>query len=227
MSRYNIFLDHSTEWLLVLFTFFLVVFTGLLWWSTRKLWLAGERQREDARIAADRQFEINQQSIKLAREEFVSTHRPRIILREAIIGSVLEGEPVSIHFHVANIGETKWTIIRSSVSVEVVSVDRLMLHPSVEVKDDLGKIELGPGGAVLLKFQGETPKWEAEKFKMKASQTTAGVIERRDFKILFCGQLVYLDQNGTPRRTAFRRELIPERQRFYRIPNEPDLDYGD
>jgi hypothetical protein len=227
MSRYNIVLEHSTEWLLVLFTFFLVVFTGLLWWSTHKLWLAGERQREDARIAADRQFEINQQSIKLAREEFVSTHRPRIILREAIIGSVLEGEPVSIHFHVANIGETKGTITRNSVSVEVVSVDRLMLHPSVEVKDDLGKIELGPGGAVVLKFQGETPKWETEKFKMKAFQTTAGVIERRDLKIHFFGQLVYLDQNGISRRTAFRRELLPERQRFYRIANEPDLDYGD
>jgi hypothetical protein len=29
------------------------------------------------------------------------------------------------------------------------------------------------------------------------------------------------------RRTAFRRELHPERQRFYRIPGEPDLDYSD
>jgi hypothetical protein len=227
MSHDDLLLQHPTEWLLVVFTFFLVVFNGLLWWSTRKLWQAGERQREDARIAANRQFEINQQSIKLAREEFVSSHRPRIILREAIIGSLLEGEPISIHFHVANIGETKGTIIRSSVSLEIVSVDRLMLHPSVEVKDDLGTIELGPGGAVLLKFQGETPKWEAEKFKIKSFQTTAGVIERRDFKIHFSGQLVYLDENGVPRRTAFRRELIPERQRFYRIQNEPDLDYSD
>jgi hypothetical protein len=34
---YDTFLDHTAEWLIA-------IFTGTLWWSTRKLWLAGERQ---------------------------------------------------------------------------------------------------------------------------------------------------------------------------------------
>jgi hypothetical protein len=43
-----------SDWLLVLFNLFLVVFTGLLWWSTQALWRVtreiGERQSLDTRV---------------------------------------------------------------------------------------------------------------------------------------------------------------------------------
>jgi hypothetical protein len=48
------------------FTIVLAFSTILLWWSTRNLWLAGEEQRRESKITTDRQFEITQQSIKLA-----------------------------------------------------------------------------------------------------------------------------------------------------------------
>src|SRR5262245_29502660 len=92
-----------TDWLLLVFMLVLSIVTGLLYQatsdlrrSTDKLWDAGERQIEAVQKNADRQFEVTQQSITLARDEFLSTHRPKIILREAIIGSMLEGEPVTI-----------------------------------------------------------------------------------------------------------------------------------
>jgi hypothetical protein len=71
---------------------------------------------------------------------------------------------------------------------------------------------------------------ERRSFKEKSqavSGATVGVKLWRDATIHFFGQFIYVDQSGIWRRTAFRRYLIPERQRFYRIPDEPDLDYSD
>jgi hypothetical protein len=172
-------------------------------------------------------IKLAREQLELARNEFTSTHRPRIILREAIIGSVLDGEPISILMHFANVGETGGKIVRSLVSTEIVSVERLMMHPTVDIKNDLGEIDLGPGEAKLIRFPKETPKWEAEKFRLKSFDVVGGVKTRRDFSIHLVGQIIYLDELGAPRRTAFRRELLPERQRFYRVPDEPDLDYID
>jgi hypothetical protein len=212
-------------------------FTGTLWnatkgleKSTQKLWETAENQRLEAAESAERQFKITQDSIKLARDEFNSTHRPRIILREAITGSLMEGGPISVHFHLANVGETTGRIIRSSVKVQIVprDVPLLLLHGSVENQYDLGEIVLGPGQAILLKFAGETPQWDNNRFSQKSYQSTNGVVLYRDATIHFFGQFIYIDQLlGIWRRTAFRRQLIPERQRFYRIPDEPDLDYSD
>jgi hypothetical protein len=52
-------------------------------------------------------------------------------------------------------------------------------------------------------------------------------IERRDVETILTGQLIYIDEIGTQRRTAFIRILKPERQRFYPVADEPDLDYSD
>jgi hypothetical protein len=188
------------------------VFTGTLWWSTRGMLKATS---DNIKLMRDH--------LMLGRNEFISTHRPKIILREAIIGSVLEGKPISVIMHFANVGETAGTIVRSHVSVEIVSVDRLMLHPTVDNTNDFGEIKLGPGEARLVRFPKETPTWEGEKFKLRSLQTTEGVKTRRDFTVHLVGQLIYMDELRTPRRTAFRRELYPERQRFYRIMTNPIL----
>jgi hypothetical protein len=225
------FFEAHDKGIVALFTVILAISTILLWGATRNLWIEARQQRSDSKIFADQQFKITQESIKLARDEFISTHRPKIILREAIIGSVLEGEPISVQYHLANIGETTGRIIRSMVRTEVVTrQQRLLLHGSVENQNELGEIVLGPGEAILLKFDRDTPKWNVTQFQeksMKVATAPGGVLVYRDAKIHFSGQLIYVDDAGTPRRTAFRRELIPERQRFYRIPDEPDQDYGD
>jgi hypothetical protein len=227
--RFSKFLDHYSALITAIATAAIGYFTFTLKKSTDNLWNESKKQRTEARLAADRQFETTQQSIKLAREEFISSHRPRIILREAIIGSVLEGQPISVHYHLANVGETTGRIIRSSIKVEVVprGAERLLLHGSVETQYDLGDIVLGPGTAILLKVEGDTPKWDANRFQEKSYSSISGNILYRDATVHFFGQFIYVDQLGIWRRTAFRRQLIPERQRFYRIPDEPDLDYSD
>lgn len=227
--RFIEFLDHYSALITAIATAAIGYFTLTLKKSTDNLWTESKAQREEARIAADRQFEITQKSIDLARQEFVSTHRPRIILREAIIGSVLEGEPITVFFNLANVGETTGEIMRSSVRVEIVArgFEHLMLHDSAEMKYDLGELTLGAGSATIVKFAGETPKWNKEQFRERSFETTSGPRMYRNAMVHFTGQFIYVDEFGIARRTAFRRELNPARQRFYRIPDEPDLDYSD
>lgn len=194
-----------------------------------------------------RQADLMAEQIKLGRDEFISTHRPRIILREAFIGSVLEGEPIGVMMTFANIGETTGTIVRSMVDVEIVNMahpNRLYLHGSVENIHEIGNVTLGPGSQSLISYERlakrpnsdlATPAWEAKKFAAKGYlvRGPSGVYDRSetryDFAIDLVGQIIYVDGSSppVPRRTAFRRRLIPERQRFYILEDEPDLDYAD
>jgi hypothetical protein len=182
--------------------------------------------------------------IELARREFVSTHRPRIILREARIGTVKEGERLNVFFVLANIGESAGTVIRSVVDIEIVRENQPPVRGlnSIESINEIGTLTLAPGEARLIRFaalqkrpnSSEAPIWEAERFgaKRRYTQTSmdpAGLKVSRyyDFTIQIYGQFLYEDSDGLQRRTAFRRQLIPERQRFYRLEDDPDLDYAD
>jgi hypothetical protein len=133
----------------------IAIFTGVLAWKTAGLF----RETEGLRTAADKQqvdFLRSVQatekaalaaetSAETARTEFVSTHRPRIILREAITGTFLEGQPINVIYHLANVGGTAGTIIKSYVRVETVPRGPIpLLHVSVGQHTELGKIVLGP-----------------------------------------------------------------------------------
>src|SRR5882762_3961197 len=91
--------------------------------------------------------------------------RPRTLAAIATLQQrfrVVEGEPITVHCHLANIGETNGRIIRSMVRAEIVPQQgRLLLHGSVENQYDLGEITLGPGAAILLKLDSDTPKCTA------------------------------------------------------------------
>jgi hypothetical protein len=215
--------------------------------ATKALSAAAEQQKIDTResinIAGQQMAILASQTDNLIkqkeimRQEFLSTHRPKIVLREAICGSLLDGSPISVILQLANTGETTGTIVRSRVRVEVVNKEnpRPLLHASVELEEDFGSITLAPGEARSCHPKGEMPKWDQELFRthsqerMNQGSGPPTVIHRwRKTVIHLVGQIIYVDEAGnTPRRTGFRRELDPQRQRFYRIPEEPDLDYED
>jgi hypothetical protein len=46
-------------------------------------------------------------SINLARDEFISTNRPKLIVRQFQIDPVTPGNPITIHFAMVNIGNTE------------------------------------------------------------------------------------------------------------------------
>ncbi|MES1974201.1 MAG: hypothetical protein V4472_17210 [Pseudomonadota bacterium] len=231
------FLDDHNGFVACLAGVAVAIFTGVLWRSTEKLWSSSERQIGLVKEAGDlaerqlalaaRQTDILEKQHEIGRMQFLATHRPKIILREAFVGSVVSGQQIDALFSLANIGETAGTITNSYVALEVVdeSTERLFLHGSIEQHSDLGIVRLAPGQQQIFAYpHGNAPRWHPINFgKMPGGQGG------RRKTIHLTGQILYVDELGVPRRTAFRRVLKPERQRFYRLPNdyEPDLDYAD
>ena len=194
-----------TDALIALFTIGLAIFTAGLWRSTNKLWAAGERQFD------------------LGRKEFVASHRPKIILREAYIGTHLGGEPIAVFYRLSNVGEGEATIVRSSIIVEAnrPGKERPYFGPTSDMGNMIGPYVLYPGDSILLGYTSPHMKWDSNKHSEEAIRMGRGT------EIHFAGSLAYRDGHGLVRMTAFRRILKPQRQRFYRIEGEPDLDYAD
>src|SRR5271167_2472829 len=67
-----------------------------------------------------RQTDIQEKQHAIAHLQFFAMHRPKIILREAIVGSFLEGEEIKVLMTIANIGSTPATIVHSTVYVRFV-----------------------------------------------------------------------------------------------------------
>ena len=190
---------------------------------------------------------------KLIRAEYTSTHRPRVILREAIVEALVPGSSVMVIMVLANIGETPASIIYSQVGVEAVEEgdqrlltntladnpdeeEPLLRRRSVETSNDIGQFTIEAGGqrTISLGTGNTTLIWDPDVFGERFQPVFAGeamvikVVSPISSVHLF-GQFGYTDEAGVVRRTAFRRYLRSSRQRFYRLPNnyEPDLDYTD
>jgi hypothetical protein len=227
-SRYvgcvGVYLDHNAGAIAAFATVVIAVYTYTLW-----------------HVGSGQLGAILRQ-IELARKEFDATHRPRIILREAFIGTYTGGEEINVNFVLANVGETEGRIVRSVFDVDLVrNESRFLGCTSVEPFNELGReLTIGPGMAILLRYdtlqkrQDAPPPPKYDKgllaLKQKPIINEFGQTVRdfyRDATVHFYGQFLYIDDSRIIRRTAFRRELMPERQRFYRLEGEPDLDYSD
>jgi hypothetical protein len=82
------FADNHATGITALATIVIAIFTLTLWIATSK----------QARLARD--------SIALARSEFISTHRPRVIIRNVTTTGVVVDYPISISFMIVNIGDS-------------------------------------------------------------------------------------------------------------------------
>jgi hypothetical protein len=174
---------------------------------------------------------------EILRDEFVSTHRPKIILREAFTGTFLDGEKIGVILHLANIGETSGTIEASIVDVRGVHLEApsLLMHPTLRDVNEIGRITLRGGASILIdcaKLQKRPhsaglPVWSGIYHDVTEAEDLDLVVHRRTSAIHLFGLLRYFDENETRRHTAFHRILKHEVQRFYRDITEPDLDYAD
>src|SRR5579871_778937 len=212
-----------TDGLLALFTFFLVV------------------------VGFGQGFLVMRQ-IKLGRQEFIATHRPRIILRDVVMGTVLEGQPIHVIMRFVNIGDSPAKILHSMADFALVSTrsPRFMIHVSVEPHNEIGALRFDAGQERLIPYgslrqrpnSGRAPEWDAKKFMPRSrpfedhaaasyAPTVWPPVRRPDVEINLIGQIIYVDKLGTKRRTAFRRVLDPELRLFRSIKDDTELDYAD
>jgi hypothetical protein len=158
--------------IVALFTAILTISTVALWWSTRKLWVAGENQ------------------FKLAREEFIATHRPKI----------------KIHAVEITRREVSETDIRIGASILCFNIGESAAK-NVEVR---GQIFMGPSFAIdvqrpIVRTFPEVSSGQKLRAEMNSDwQVVHAAAGRRTGIFCYCiGWIAYCDDNGYRRETGF------------------------
>ena len=171
---------------IAILTFFLIVIGGCQAWQMRR-------------------------TVNAMREEFASTHRPRIILREAY--AVRDsGLPITVCYTLANTGGTSARIVESALDVKFeLPSCRLHLGPVSAGKNDIGNIEIKAGAH------------EAKECIFQNTNWTNALVASYCY---FSGHIVYEDTAGILRHAAFYRSYDDTTSRFLPI-NDPQLEYCD
>jgi hypothetical protein len=218
----------ATDWLLALFT-------GLLWWatwglrsSTDKLWQVAKTQLTDARIAAEAARDSAKAAVDgntLNREMFIATHRPRVILRDAYCVNNEIGDPIQVFYTIANIGETKARVVQSSLNVAFVTGAAFgaeVVPTLIADRNDIGPVTLEAGQQLEDQSFVSTRRWDAE-------DGTRHTFTDTFIGVFFRGHILYEDDRGVSRHTAFYRKYDLKTSRFYALQHEgmKPLDYAD
>jgi hypothetical protein len=191
MAKYTKQLSFYTCWL--------VVFTAIL--ALVAIWQGVQLKR----------------SLDLAREEFISTHRPKIILRNFQIGDreIPDGKPINVTFIAQNIGDSvgKVVQIRSATvildSKEKIPTDFSFLH------SDPFQFSLKSGEKELFPANGNSAP--------EKNESVAVYIGSKAFYCL--GLLVYEDAVGTKRETGYCRRYFPREGRWEIVESEYEYAY--
>jgi hypothetical protein len=211
------FFDSHDKGIVAAFTVILAISTIGLWLATISLFRSGENQIRSSRQIASIQARQTRQQLSLARQEFISSHRPRIILRDVH----LEGRQV--FYMLVNTGDTDATIVESWILGEFVP-DGTPIRPLRSPgHDDLGKLALAAGETRDLTYDlpGEIG------FAITFPETRRIGIEGRPVfgQRYFTGTIVYADNLGVRRRSVFRRIWDDGRHAFVRLPIDLERDH--
>jgi hypothetical protein len=186
--------------------------------------LQARRLRETV-VATEKAAEAAKKQTEVAINEFVSTHRPKVIVRSVTIEPpthpalpIEEGVPIKIRGTVVNIGDTPTEIIESNITILVAGPTFYVRTPFGPADNSINGRKLVPGGAWTFWVTADqvdfdnTPKIVA--------------LQRGEKVIYFFGFISYRDDIGNMRRTAFCRKYNPETERFDQT-NDPDYEYAD
>jgi hypothetical protein len=198
------------------------IFSGLLVWFTYLLWRSTHNLWTETKVAG----ETAKASIQLARDEFISTHRPRLIVRRVSIEIAKgKGNPdiLYIQFVVANTGDTKATIIKMSARIWLPEISEGL--PAIPPYEGIiyPNIALASGEShVMCHFDTDGLLSE---FQHRTKLVDFGDADDRP-PFHFIGYIKYEDELKRTRRTAFCRLYGFATKRFDPIPH-PDYEYQD
>ena len=138
-----------------------------------------------------------------------STHRPKLIMREAYVNLTPQpGVWVTAFVCISNIGETAAHIIDSCIEFVIVEDQKYIKTPQADGRHDLNAKEpIQPG---------ETHKFTVTSFAHKWDEKTLGHYSQH-IKFFLAGHVVYADEIGIRRAMAFWRKYHRMKQRFEKI----------
>jgi hypothetical protein len=190
-------------------------YTEMLAWFTAVLAVASTAQG----IFLLRAESLTRQSVKLAREEFNATHRPRVYIQDTRPN--WDDSPVGINYTLINAGSAPCRIVRSILVAQVLSrFDQAENFRPADTQNDIGPMTLAPGQFVDATWLRAGPNF-AVALAAADQETMSGQV------VHFAGCIVYEDAAGLLRRMVFRRSYDPETRRFKTWRNDPEFEWTD
>ncbi len=198
-------------------TIAIAAFTGTLWRATTK------------------QASLTRESINLAREEFVSTHRPKLRVRHIVLTHpvppslkplelIEAGQPIVGHLDIWNVGETPAHIVESHCKVfwtKDAGLPMTSPYESERANNFAGSQVLEPGQSASCDFRSAvTMDDDAERYR----RLTQG------FHIYVMGWIRYADGRKITRQTTFCRlynVANGERHPRFHVVDDPDYEHED
>ncbi len=146
--------------------------------------------------------------IRLAREEFIASHRPKLRVRLVRIAKPTPGNPVTVQFTVANVGDSEALNVVAKFTMEIFVTQATKSVAEFDVID-----KLAPGEPHQVEREMSTifdPHWADVPWSIAGD-------------IRIHGHVSYTDRNGIGRRTAFYRFATSNLNRF-RLPDDADIE---
>ncbi len=181
------FVDENNGTLTALATIAIAGFTLTLWRATTK------------------QAELTRDTIALGNREFVATHRPKLILREAFspITDPLESR-ITITYTIANVGASDCWMTEAHIGLELIreiAYPMFVMPPDMSFPNNvpfIGRIVAGEHRR--LTFVDPVQVWDQDHRHRWDAQQEAG--------LHFVGRITYIDTPGSNirRQMAFRRK---------------------
>jgi hypothetical protein len=197
--------EKAGEQALTRYTFWLTFFTGVLALATiglgtATLWL----------------YFVAERQIKLGRDEFVSTHRPKLIVRQFQVDPILKDQVITIRFSLINIGDTNAIPRYTASEIGLWNSDH---WEAPGISSIVQKVDLPPiKGGQRISF--------TSKSNFVATEDKIRAIVAGNFIVCIVGEITYADAMGTNRRTGFRRAYDRITDKF--VPSQDqDEEYCD
>lgn len=164
--------------------------------------------------------------IRLARDEFISSHRPKLVVRNVhIIREFKEewpvGSPLGVNFEIANVGGTPTHIVGTEMSIAFIA-GGLLPSPRNPRQGQYAmpgweNFEIKPGALVQQWYGSPEAVFKAEHFTRFHSNYHG---------LFFVGHILYEDRSEIVRRTSFCRRFDGERA-FWRKAEYYDYEHQD
>jgi hypothetical protein len=166
--------------------------------------------------ATDRLWDANERQIRLAREEFISTNRPKLIVRQFVLQPPVVNDVLKVDFSIFNVGNTEATVRLLAAEVALWN-GRFWEAPGIDPN-------VRPFGPRVVRNGERISVTIMSRFNLTATQLTA--IRQGTFIICAVGEFTYTDALDTKRRSGFRRNHDVATDTFTTSTN-PDQEYQD
>lgn len=160
---------------------------------------------------------VTGRSVQLARNEFIATHRPKIIVRHVLLadhGDELAQRDAQVDFVIANVGDTDATITRFYVQLYIQGELNPFFPRSPEFRRSDVNLRIAPGESVAVRRECDG----------KAAEWSTQIIDASGAAFIV-GRIKYVGDDRIQREMGFCRQM-DGRNVFWGSIENPEFEYN-